>query len=97
MRRPKLSDSVPCSGENKNCINAHAVPNTPNILAASCVSPPTKSTTSFGSTGMTMPMASMSRKMVAKMKTKAASRRTAPTFDVRLVRQFVHQRRFRPA
>ena len=80
MRRPKLSDSAPCSGENRNCIKAHAVPNTPKIFAASCVSPPTKSTTSFGSTGMTTPIASMSNRTVAKMKMKAASRRTTPIF-----------------
>src|SRR6267154_6330047 len=44
------------------------------MRAPSAASPPTKSTTSFGSTGMMMPIASMSSSTVTNMKAKAARR-----------------------
>jgi hypothetical protein len=72
--RPKRSDSMPCTGEATNCISAQAVPNRPMKSAPRTVSPPTKSTTSFGSTGMMIPIASMSSSTVMKMKMKAARR-----------------------
>jgi len=46
----------------------------PNIFAAFGVSPPRKFSTSFGSTGMINPSASMSSVTVMKMKTTAALR-----------------------
>src|SRR6266566_6828242 len=45
------------------------------MRAPSAASPPTKSTTSLGSTGMMMPIASMSSSTVTKTKAKAARRR----------------------
>src|SRR5580692_8462049 len=80
-RRPKRSDKAPCTGENTNCINAQAVPNTPKICAARAVSPPRKSTTSRGRTGMIMPSASMSSSTVMKTKTKAGARRAGAAGD----------------
>jgi hypothetical protein len=59
-RRPKRSESAPSTGENRSCISAHAVPKTPNTSAARAVSPPRKSSTSFGSTGTISPNASQS-------------------------------------
>src|SRR5215470_17917124 len=44
------------------------------MRAPSAASPPTKSTTSFGSTGMMMPIASMSSSTVTNTKAKAARR-----------------------
>src|SRR5262245_5557424 len=73
-RRPNRSDRAPSSGENRNCISAQAVPNTPKIPAARAVSPPTKRSTSFGSTGMIIPSASTSSRIVTKMKATAARR-----------------------
>jgi hypothetical protein len=79
--RPKRSDSMPCIGENTNCISAQAVPNSPSTPAPRAVSPPTKSTTSFGSTGRTMPNASMSSSTVMNTNTKAALRTGAMALD----------------
>ncbi len=73
-RRPKRSDSEPSIGENRNCISAQAVPNTPYTIAARAVLPPMKSSTSFGSTGMMMPIANMSSRTVTKTNAKAARR-----------------------
>jgi hypothetical protein len=50
------------------------VANAPKICAARAVSPPRKSTTSLGRTGMIMPSASMSSSTVMKTKTKAGER-----------------------
>jgi hypothetical protein len=73
-RRPKRSEAAPSIGEKKNCISAQTVPKMPKISAARAVSPPRKRSTSFGSTGMIMPSASMSSAMVTKMKASAARR-----------------------
>ena len=75
VRRPKWSESEPCTGEKMNCMSAQAVPKTPYICAARAALPPTKSCTSKGSTGMIMPKASMSMSTVTKMKATAALRR----------------------
>jgi hypothetical protein len=48
------------------------VPNSPRISAERGASPPRKSTTSRGSTGMMMPSASMSSSTVMKMNPNAA-------------------------
>src|SRR5215831_8512521 len=50
------------------------------MRAPSAASPPTKSTTSFGNTGMMMPIASMSSTMVTNMKANAARRGVIPFF-----------------
>jgi len=55
-------------------ISAHAVPNTPKMRAAVAVSLSTKLSTSLGRMGMIMPSASMSSRMVTKMKATAALR-----------------------
>src|SRR5262245_14375554 len=74
--RPKRSERPPSTGEKTNCISAQVVPNNPNTLAALAVSPPRKLSTSFGSTGITMPRASTSMTTVTKMKATAAGRPT---------------------
>src|ERR1043165_7466215 len=71
-RRPKRSESAPIIGENANCISAQAVPKIPRISAVPAASPPRKPATSVGSTGTTMPIASMSSRTVMKMNAKAA-------------------------
>src|ERR1035437_2729170 len=65
---------MPMIGEQKNCISAHTVANTPNISAARAVSPCRKSCTRRGSTGMMIPIASTSSTTVMKMKVMAAWR-----------------------
>ncbi len=62
------------TGDATNCIAAHTVPNRPSVSAARAVSPPRKIWMSSGSTGMTMPRASMSSMTVTKMKMAAARR-----------------------
>lgn len=73
-RRPKRSDSAPSTGEQRNCISAQTVPNTPNISAARAVSLPRNPATSLGSTGTIMPSARTSSTTVTKMKTSALRR-----------------------
>ena len=73
-RRPKWSESEPSTGDAKNWIAAHTVPNTAIVVAARAVSPPRKASTSFGSTGMIIPSASMSSSTVIRMNTTAARR-----------------------
>ena len=70
--RPNRSDNAPITGEQKNCINAQTVPKSPYISAERTVSPPKKLLIRFGKTGMTIPIASMSRTTVTKTKVKAA-------------------------
>jgi hypothetical protein len=76
-RRPKRSDSAPRSGEHTNCIPAQVVPKIPYHSAARAVSPPRKPLMSCGSTGMTIPNATMSSTSDTKMKARAARRGTA--------------------
>ena len=64
-------------GEQKNCISAHTVANTPNISAARAVSPCRKSWMRRGRIGMMIPIASTSRTTVMKMNAMAAWRRGA--------------------
>ncbi len=71
-RRPYRSDSAPRIGEKKNCMSPQAVPKIPKISAALDVSPPTMLSTSFGSTGMMMPIAITSSTTITKMKASAA-------------------------
>ena len=63
------------TGIDKNCITAQTTPNAPKTRAAAAVSSFMKSSTSFGRTGTTRPIAIMSSAMVTKMKTSAAGRR----------------------
>lgn len=72
-RRPKRSDSAPMTGEAMNCISAQTDMKMPSISAA-LLKVPVKCRMSFGSTGMMMPMESMSSSTVMKMKTTAGER-----------------------
>src|SRR6185437_4492530 len=65
-------DSAPCTGENTNCISMYSVPNAPTHTAALAMLPPISCTMSCGSTGITMPNASVSSITVTKMKASAA-------------------------
>src|SRR2546428_470610 len=78
-RRPKRSDNAPSNGPNRNCISAQVVPNRPKTSAPLAVSPPTKLTTSPGSTGIMMPNPRVSKRTVANMNARAAL--LAPVFD----------------
>src|ERR1051326_3690033 len=73
-RRPNRSDSAPSTGENRNCISAQTVANSPTNSEARAVSPARKLSISFGKTGITMPSASMSSSTVTKTNAKAALR-----------------------
>jgi hypothetical protein len=95
-RRPNLSDSAPCKGENKNCIKAHPVPKHAENLRRLCVCRRRNRLTSFGNTGMTMPMASMSENTVAKMKDEGGLAPRCADFCRWLPLSAFHQRRFRP-
>ncbi len=72
VRRPKRSDSVPCTGEKMNCISMYSVAKPLVHTAACAMLPPISCTTRCGSTGMMMPNASMSSITVTKMKANAA-------------------------
>src|SRR5438552_4741049 len=71
-RRPKRSDNAPSNGANRNCISAQVVPNRPKISAPLAGSPPTKLTTSPGSTGIMMPDPRVCKRTVGKMNARAA-------------------------
>ena len=73
-RRPKRSDSAPCTGEAKNCISMKPVANSPCQTVPVAISPPVTCLSSAGSTGMTTPKASTSTSTVMKMKASAARR-----------------------
>ncbi|MNT31261.1 hypothetical protein D3C72_1670890 [compost metagenome] len=72
-RRPYWSDSEPITGEARNCIPAHSATKTPFSKPARAFEP-TNSSIRCGSTGMTIPMATMSSTAVTKMKAIAARR-----------------------
>jgi hypothetical protein len=71
-RRPNRSDHAPKSGENRNCINAHANAKYPVTAAARAISPPSNCFTRFGSTGAMMPSDRKSSVTVMMMKMNAA-------------------------
>ena len=73
-RRPKRSDSAPCTGENTNCMRPNSAPMMPVQRTAVAMSPPVMCCTRCGKTGMMMPKASMSIITVTKMKMTAALR-----------------------
>ncbi len=73
-RRPKWSESAPCTGENTNCISMNAVMNKPCHTVARGISLLTKPAIRCGKPGMISPKASMSSITVMKMKTSAALR-----------------------
>ncbi len=73
-RRPKRSDSAPCTGEEISCITAQLVPNTPKIIASWPAFTCATCWISCGITGITIPIATMSSTMVMKMKMVAARR-----------------------
>src|SRR2546428_7756997 len=100
-RRPKRSESAPSTGAKKNWIPANTVPNTPCHHAALVALPPVKSSTSLGSTGITIPNASMSSVTVTRMNTRVGDRTGfndspllvfVPVVQVRPVRVAVHDR-----
>ena len=70
-------------------MTAHAVLNHPSVRAAMTVSPPRKDRTSSGRTGMTIPSASMSSRIV--MNTNATAARRGLEVGVEsLIRGFRH-------
>lgn len=73
-RRPKRSESEPRMGEQKNCMSAKTVPKMPSIWAAVTALLCMKLEMRRGRTGAIMPMASMSKVTVRKMKVAAARR-----------------------
>ncbi len=75
-RRPKRSDRPPRTGENRNCIRAKTLTNTPFIRPP--MPWPAMSRISRGSTGAVTPMATMSIITVTKMKANAARRGLGP-------------------
>jgi hypothetical protein len=81
-RRPKRSDSAPCTGEQKNWMAANSTPNTPTQCTARTMSLPTNCISRCGSTGMMSPNARMSIRTVTKMKTSAALRAPGAAISV---------------
>jgi hypothetical protein len=72
-RRPKrVGQRTEGSALPETAPDAHIVPKRPIISAARTVLPPSNCSISFGSTGMIMPSASMSRSTVMKMNATAA-------------------------
>ena len=72
-RRPKRSDAVPSTGEKRNCIVAHTIPNSPTYSAARAVAVQ-KVLNELGSTGTIRPRASISSATVMNMKASGAPR-----------------------
>jgi hypothetical protein len=72
-RRPKRSESEPITGEARNCMAAQAATSMPFHRPA-LAREPAKASISDGRTGITSPMANMSRTAVTRMKAMAARR-----------------------